>query len=570
MSYTGGLQIIPNQPINLAPEVYESCETYDEHCVLIGTNDTCINLQVRLEPCSPYSFINQGNFYGPELGDVLAYWSFNSPEWSIKNIGTSNSKIHRIPIVPATDLVCSGTFYPTDYNMFRVDLTLSDVISGSITVVCGGYTFSKTLNSNGTFSIFTTPFNVSNGNLVIKPTTDFEGSISNIAVYQYYVPQPIESWWSIIDNTGQVLNYPPYNTSSAVQVFQEVVDGGDPIDFFTFCIVPSILDVGCYKLRLYYPCEIETMLNQDPVLSVNFRDLGQWEVINNCKSPCCYESAYITQVGDTLQVSDSVTHGNCISVGFQYIPNIGLESCCYYVKIKFGFVDAGWTFQPMKDNCPQYPFSPTSYSTYIFRCCDISSLYFNLDYGPNNDGVTHTINIESIDYIPDQECHSATFKPQSYTSNCFQILPATELQDTRLIEGYFNSYITNGIIGDSYNLGFWTSSNYGFVLRQRLRLTKFAPDYPTDGKDYITSDGKKLITSAQREKIYQLIFGQLDENQHDTLSTQILCDIFTIDGIQYVVSPTDYKPEWDTKRGYPLADIKMSAMKQGTIIFRGS
>ena len=115
-------------------------------------------------------------------------------------------------------------------------------------------------------------------------------------------------------------------------------------------------------------------------------------------------------------------------------------------------------------------------------------------------------------------------------------------------------------------MGFYWDAN--FKLKQRLPTYKFAPTYANDANDYIFSDGSRKLTSAQRMKLYDIVWGDLEEYQHDALSTQILCKTFLIDGEEYFVQPDDYKPEWTKNIGYPRADVRMLAMKQGTIIFR--
>ena len=150
-----------------------------------------------------------------------------------------------------------------------------------------------------------------------------------------------------------------------------------------------------------------------------------------------------------------------------------------------------------------------------------------------------------------------------YTSNCFQIVAYDDAQNTKLLIGDCTRF--NKL---DYEFNFYWNNFNPFQLKQRLISKKFAPIYQNDSKDYVFSDGSKKITSTQRSKFYDIVFCELNEVQHDTLSTQMLCRNFYIDGVEYFVQPDDYKPEWSKQTGYSKADVRMQGMKQGTIIFR--
>lgn len=151
---------------------------------------------------------------------------------------------------------------------------------------------------------------------------------------------------------------------------------------------------------------------------------------------------------------------------------------------------------------------------------------------------------------------------ESYQSTCIQIVDFDEATDTKLIESHCQP-----------NTGFTNQFNFNWItgfmtIKQRLKCKKFAPSFPIDAKSYVFSNGDKKITSAQRSKFYDIVFGELNETQHETLSMQIISKIFTIDGVEYFVEPDDYKPEWSKSTGYSLADVRVIGMTQGTIIFR--
>jgi len=104
------------------------------------------------------------------------------------------------------------------------------------------------------------------------------------------------------------------------------------------------------------------------------------------------------------------------------------------------------------------------------------------------------------------------------------------------------------------------------VLNHRARFLKFNPFYPTDADDYEYSSGTRSLTFAKREKYWEGLFDYADENFHDTVSTQVLCDTIQIDSVSYFVKPGDYKPEWDKDGRQRLAQARIELRKKTSTI----
>ena len=115
---------------------------------------------------------------------------------------------------------------------------------------------------------------------------------------------------------------------------------------------------------------------------------------------------------------------------------------------------------------------------------------------------------------------------------------------------------------DGYNLGFYFGATTApvFKLIQRLRILQFAPKYPTSGEEYLYSSGDWSRSFAQRGKVRTAWFDYVDEATHDVISTQIICDVLTIDGDVYYCPVKDYEPEWDEHR-YNLAQSRVDIIK---------
>ena len=140
----------------------------------------------------------------------------------------------------------------------------------------------------------------------------------------------------------------------------------------------------------------------------------------------------------------------------------------------------------------------------------------------------------------------------TYLSNIFEV--NTEHPCAKLMIGY----------GSGLSLGFLWG---GFYLSHRVRFLSFNPDYPIDGDDYQPSDGTRVNTYSKREKYYVGKIDYVDETTHDTISTQIICPTYTIDGVAYFVKQQGYKPEWDKNGQQKLAQANIELRKVGGTIY---
>lgn len=123
-----------------------------------------------------------------------------------------------------------------------------------------------------------------------------------------------------------------------------------------------------------------------------------------------------------------------------------------------------------------------------------------------------------------------------FTSNCFSI--ATEHDCAKLIQGY-------GDTGTTTDGFLWQ----GFKLSHRIQFLSFNPSYPIEGDNYMFSDTSRKQTYATRERYVVGKVNYIDQTAHDTVSAQIICKTFNVDGVQYFVSQEGYKPEWNSNEG---------------------
>jgi len=117
---------------------------------------------------------------------------------------------------------------------------------------------------------------------------------------------------------------------------------------------------------------------------------------------------------------------------------------------------------------------------------------------------------------------------------------------------------------DGVALGFNFGNNGNiFMLIQRFRTLYMTPTYPISGEDYTYSTGTKKRIYASVEKHYEMLFDYMDEYGHDTMGNGMIpCDIFEIDGVEYLVIFKDYEPNWAERGKRNLAQSTIEVQKR--------
>ncbi len=134
--------------------------------------------------------------------------------------------------------------------------------------------------------------------------------------------------------------------------------------------------------------------------------------------------------------------------------------------------------------------------------------------------------------------------------------------------GWDCSFVVNAY-SDGYAFGFYFGSVTAplFYLTQRLRVLQFAPRYPSQGEEYLYSNGSFSRSFAQTGKVRTAWFDYVDEPTHDVIRLQLLSDVLTIDGDVYFAPLKDYEPEWDEHK-YNLAQSRVDLIKDETLFNR--
>jgi hypothetical protein len=119
--------------------------------------------------------------------------------------------------------------------------------------------------------------------------------------------------------------------------------------------------------------------------------------------------------------------------------------------------------------------------------------------------------------------------------------------------------------GFAYGFYFGDVDNPDFKLRQRLRVLQFAPKYPNVGEEYLYSNGSTQRSYAEASKRRICWFDYIDENAHDTVRIQLLCQKLFIDNYAFYFPTADYEPEWAENGKYNLAQSRIELEHEQTL-----
>lgn len=553
-----GIQNIPNQPIQIDPPIYDGCDFTAERCLVIHKGDPMSYTQVKLNPCFPC---------------IVPQQNATSPQW-IQDLDTTGVKFCAENTLDQIDFWYQPSQGFEDIgNYFHIVVHVTNVIAGTIRVTFGNNVICDAIADN-TYDVYLpiTPSIVNTIQFIPMNTgvSLFTGCVEVECVDAYFIPDAVNDWVQIVDiKTQEVQTQAPL----AVNVYKDHLIIGWEVNY---------LDEVCYQLRIADPCYLSGLYTS-PIISYELDDTEGWVDANDCVYGGCNYPLTVNQVnsfcgssfGDLFMgvFNPSGVTANKIEQTWTK-SGIGLPQpptdCCYRVRFPIHSVgfNPNTTYRNLTvkngkaGGCEWNSGSGlVTYSgEYVtFDCCEaIDELYirYELDYPNVGTYFVESVCIGKIDIIEICQNDPALW----YHTNCFQVLPLNTNDGTKLITG---ESLTN-----TFQLGFYFA--IGFVLQQRLFVKALAPKYPIDSSSYIFSDGTKKLTSAQREKVYDVTFRELTEIQHDTLSAQILTKEFKIDNKEYYVDPKDYQPNWNAKYGYPMADVRIEAMEQGTIIFKSN
>ncbi len=537
---------IPNQPINLQPPTVDPCNIGDnkEYCTLYQT-DGVGYVQFRQTPCDG-NIISEGNFATVDDWTADAGWVHvpNSMGASLAD----GSYRH----TPGTSDDLEQTITAINGKYCSVRFTISGRTAGQVSVSIGGTNLGA-IDSNGTFTLYDVAGVT--GVLRFRANSDFDGTLSYVSAY-LLVNTFIATLIDI--ETGLAASSQPTFTFNYNKDFVSAQ--------WSWQDVPE----GCYKVSIGDPCDPGT--STEILLNPSFTSLSNWTIVdNNIGSTQCLSIS-----GGNLNVTKVFTGGAIENISeYAYQPIAFTTGNCYYrFSITFGAVDDAFITASdtiiaiLLTDGSAYPFTDITFSQFVPQAN--TTVYFDW-YGnlTNYDDPTFVIIVESngtgggtggeymeISSASLQSIYDCADSSETLVSNCLAI--STEHDCAKRIIG--DCYSGSDVV----KYGFMFDGS--FRLDQMARFLKFNPSYPVNSDDYKFSSGTQSLTYASREKFYDGLLDYADETFHDSFSTQILCDSFTIDTVAYFVKPDDYKPEWDKDGRQRLAQARIQLSKKTSII----
>ena len=536
-----GLVVIPNQPINLEPFAVDDCNVWDNkaYCTLYNDGDYAY-LQFKQTPCGG-NIVSEGNFVTVDDWTADAGWT-HVPN-SIGAGLDDGTFVH----TPGTSDDLEQSAGLVNGNYYKVTITVGDRTAGTVRILLGG-TDIGTIDSNGEFTLYGTAS--STGVLKIRANSAFDGYVAYVSAYE------------LVNTYQLVLLDADTETAAAVQPsIASVYDD----EYVTFYWQWSSVPMGCYKVSVGDPCNpgAGASLVSDP----EFDSGTGWNIINDGGTQ------HLVIAGGTLSVTIE-TPGDTFIETIESNTFELINGCCYRFEVEFGNVDpafdsnlASYTVIGLKStllggtvvNCLSGPLSSWENQTFYFDFCVPALTNPSTDYQmfftyQAANGNTFTggeyAEIKKMNIYPIYDCGTGDV---TYISNCLAL--DTEHDCAKLVQATCD----NGTTKYGFRWG-------AFVLNHRARFLKFNPFYPTDADDYEYSSGTRSLTFAKREKYWDGLFDYADENFHDTVSTQVLCDTIQIDGVSYFVRPGDYKPEWDKDGRQRLAQARIELRKKASTI----
>lgn len=493
-------------------------------------------------------------------------WTYDT-SWNITECGLTHT-------VGYTTTLTQDYYRQTGAIKFVI--TVSNQTAGYIEITRTnlGSTSFLTVFENGTYEVHRSGLTNSPDweTLTITPSTDFDGCITSVEIYDV-----------IVLNTNGVFRKVDTLPDGSVtyttigSLYSYVSDWNADNGSLSFKITTSGLDEGCYQVCLLDPCPhlLEATMAEQMSPDVGFDDAGEWTAVS------ISGGAIAAVSGGSLTLTCDVDFSqNTASVYSTY--NYPFVDGYYQIdwEINTGDIDSDvsggsgsgfaitivWQggLSSIATAFLDNPQPNTTYSGTMFVHIDDSG-------SPQNTfGIGMASSVGAFSTGDVNELKSASFiirnaydaDPASadYTY-CSNIINLSASHDcSKLIVGTFPE--------DTHALGL-VFNDY-FKLQQRLRTLRFNPFYPTDSNDYEYSNGTRSKTYAKREKYYDVLFDYMGETEHDTISTQVLCDTFTIDGTEYFVKGEDYKPEWDKEGHQRLAQGRMAMRKKSSTIFRNN
>ena len=512
-----GLERILGQPVLLGGQTEKNneCDTRSGYCVPYNQSEDSIFVLMKQTPCDD-TLVTNGDFATDTDWTITG-----TDQWTIVD-----GKICASVGTVETFSQVVGSF--TVFDKFVINLTVQGMTAGSLEVYLGG-SLVKTITENGIYAIYVGS-SWSTDELLFSKSADFDGCVDSISLFKLLSEQDITA--NIIGTDSGVVT--PMNLA----FFNEYIH---------FSIPASSLSEGCYVIMITDPCG--TPLSFTEILTdTGFDSPSDWVTSSDGNGTASITGSTLKQTLGTVAGAGGYTR----ATASQPFPSLTGR---YLIKIVYetGTIDASTAYVNVQtdDNTIRFEQGVDANTTYTqYSVVDLDPSILETQITIRSVGASGDINELkscSIQYIPFDSGLTTSL------SNCLKVLADTT--GLKVVEGISDEHLS---------LGFYFETGY-FSLKARLQAYFQNPHTAIKSDSYLKSNGVRGKQYAQVSKAWDLVFGEVDENMHDTIANIISCDHFTIDGVEYISDEKDYQPNWGNKSAANVAESVIEVSKaEGT------
>ena len=520
---------IMGQPVNLVPnnERAFGCEPLNKFCSLYQkTADEYIAVQMIQTPCDPTLVLN-GSFI------------FGDTDWNVDaNVIVAGQK--------ATHVVgTSGQINQDIYsayglgNYFVVSFTVTDMSGGTIELHVGETAATKIITGNGIYTFYVFPA-FDDTVLLFEFSADCDGSISNISSFKLLDESEVTAY--MIDSNGAIA----YTMTTIISITV-----GNMEDRIVFSIPTQLLDEGCYTIQVADPCTTALTTLTERFVDYDFENPSEWTVATNSGTAAVVSDWFEAVTGATTPTRATAIQAFNIPQGNRLYVEMNITMAGGgYTDVEAGIFieDGGDTIELMRI------INPSTHT--IRRIWEAGYPPEYLNMGAFIENTSGGVGVTNIMTSVSLKTALASDVDGIFESNCIKI--AADVSGTQYLKGEADEVAAYPLTNKS--LGFLFRRDV-FWLQARLALQFSNPHSPIKTENYLYSSGRKKKAYAQVGKAWDLTFHAVDENMHDTIANIINCDVFTINGNQYITDEKEYTANYGPKGVDPVGESTIEVQK---------
>jgi len=490
-----GIQYLPNFPVNFSDNS-DDCNTFDEReYVQKAEQSDRIFIPWEGSQCGS-ELVTNGSFA------TLAGWT--GTNWSSSNGRAEHTAGSTSPLRQASILTV-GRYCKLTFTVHKNNA--NDDFAGSF-VVPGG----DSIDSPGEYTIY---FGVNSVNLDFTPTTDFNGAIDDVSVFEVNTAYRV----GITDCDGNMVKIIYEQVECAINFWTDVKYG---VFYINKTWSQFGLSDGCYKFCLIDGCDYDldcsTITQDEPDTTPPVVQNAYW-LGRNSLLVCFGEEMNEATVEDIFNYT--ITYFNPATQAFE---------------VDFPTTSVYCSSTDSQGGAPRYYVILTTaftiYNEYNTQI-SISALEDFAGNVMNPDPVSITIYPYTIDAC----------------TGCYDLradYPCTKL-------------LTWDNDDDAFGLAY---SEFESTLVHSLRLDAELrnPKYPEKSNRLRFSNGRNKIIFAQSEKVWELRIDYVPEYIHDAIRLAKIHDRFYIDGVEYYCLEGDYEPEWRGRQRFAQSQIEVQKL----------